>query len=468
MSALLLGLLAAAPVPLTQAPSWQRLGKAPGLVVKVEVEHGTLRVSDAAGHPLYRSSSREQVHGYGVAALREPGRAELLVWESRRDDNVRGTAPHHSGWMDYGDTPWINTHLAVLGVVDQVVTERWVSSGTPTFEVVALEPAPAQETAAVVTRERRSRGVEVRRHHFRGWALVEEPARLEASALAQVSDRSKQVDLVAVGDVMLGRATGVIVSRQGYENAFAEVRPVLQAADVAFGNLESCFSQGLRATGPLVLTAPIEQLEAVKYLGLTHLSLANNHCSPDDAAYSRKVLDSVETRGVLEGREDIIEAHGLRLALIAWVIPPGNRDALAAAMSEASARRLESMKRQVDYLFVSLHWGVEYQAEPEPSQRRLGHWLVDHGVDGVLGHHPHVVQPIERYRRGFIAYSMGNFVFDQEGHSPVADGATERGVILQVRLNRSLGWALRELPTRIVGRARVVVDETPNLGPPAE
>jgi len=68
---------------------------------------------------------------------------------------------------------------------------------------------------------------------------------------------------------------------------------------------------------------------------------------------------------------------------------------------------------KVDVLIVSLHWGAEYQKEPNTHQRQLARQAVDAGAKIVLGHHPHVTQPVESYGSGLIFYSLGNFVFDQ-------------------------------------------------------
>jgi poly-gamma-glutamate synthesis protein (capsule biosynthesis protein) len=62
-------------------------------------------------------------------------------------------------------------------------------------------------------------------------------------------------------------------------------------------------------------------------------------------------------------------------------------------------------------VFVVLHWGYEYTDVPARWQIDVAHALVDAGADAVIGHHPHVLQAIERYKHGVIAYSLGNFVF---------------------------------------------------------
>jgi poly-gamma-glutamate synthesis protein (capsule biosynthesis protein) len=95
--------------------------------------------------------------------------------------------------------------------------------------------------------------------------------------------------------------------------------------------------------------------------------------------------------------------EGARLAGVRVALGPITPDAVRAARAELGA----------DFVVVSVHWGTEFEAHPAPGQIEAAHLLVDAGADLVLGHHPHVLQDIERYHGGVIAYSLGNFVFDE-------------------------------------------------------
>jgi poly-gamma-glutamate synthesis protein (capsule biosynthesis protein) len=78
---------------------------------------------------------------------------------------------------------------------------------------------------------------------------------------------------------------------------------------------------------------------------------------------------------------------------------------------------LARLRPETDIIIVSFHWGTEYVPRPGEEQVALAHFCIDHGADLILGHHPHVLQSIEKYRGKFILYSLGNFVFDQ--HRPL-------------------------------------------------
>lgn len=71
---------------------------------------------------------------------------------------------------------------------------------------------------------------------------------------------------------------------------------------------------------------------------------------------------------------------------------------------------------------MSLHWGNEYIHYPSISQIKLAHKIIDAGIDIIIGHHPHVIQPVERYKNGVIFYSLGNFLFDMLWSKKVRHG----------------------------------------------
>jgi poly-gamma-glutamate synthesis protein (capsule biosynthesis protein) len=74
---------------------------------------------------------------------------------------------------------------------------------------------------------------------------------------------------------------------------------------------------------------------------------------------------------------------------------------------------IEKAKKQADFVIVSFHWGEEYNNFPNKRQKDIAHSCVDSGADLVIGHHPHVMQGVEKYKGKIILYSLGNFVFDQ-------------------------------------------------------
>lgn len=380
-----------------------------------------------------------------VDGAKEP--AELR-WLIRRDENERGVVPHQSGWMDYGKTPWLNHHLAVVTRRGGEPTVRWMSSA---LELDGL----FVEGGDVVLR---SKGT-LTRYAFHGWQLQQSARppdpRLNAERLAATFDTGL-VHLAVVGDVMLGRATAKALDVIGAERAFEQARPVLARADVRLGNLESCFrKEEGGAPRPLDLVAPLRHAPALRLLGFDALSLANNHCDARDAAFSREVLAGVGVSGVRD-ETLLLKTPGGVVAVVALLAWPESRETLDALLTPTLARRLDEARARAQHVVALVHFGEEYASLPSDGQRRVARWLLEHGVTAVFGAHPHVQQPIEQPTSGsLVAFSLGNFVFDQEGYPTDAGARTEDAVVLEVRLHRALGLTWRTTPFRIVARARL-------------
>jgi poly-gamma-glutamate synthesis protein (capsule biosynthesis protein) len=99
---------------------------------------------------------------------------------------------------------------------------------------------------------------------------------------------------------------------------------------------------------------------------------------------------------------------------------------------------------QVDYLVVSLHFGNEYEAEASERQKKLARLAIDAGAKIIVGHHPHVIQEVERYKDGVIAYSLGNFIFDQNFSEE-----TMKGLILKISANEDKITNVETIATKL-------------------
>jgi poly-gamma-glutamate synthesis protein (capsule biosynthesis protein) len=117
-----------------------------------------------------------------------------------------------------------------------------------------------------------------------------------------------------------------------------------------------------------------------------------------------------------------VNRKGLRIAVLArtLVLPAGviyREDVPTVAVHDPASicDEVRAARAGADLVIISLHWGVEYARHPQESQRRIARELIDAGGDLVIGHHTHTPQPVERYKTGLIAYSLGNFVFDSQG-----------------------------------------------------
>jgi poly-gamma-glutamate capsule biosynthesis protein CapA/YwtB (metallophosphatase superfamily) len=242
--------------------------------------------------------------------------------------------------------------------------------------------------------------------------------------------------LAAVGDVMLARSVGARIERDGPDVVFDGVAEVLRAADISVGNLESALSDlGEPAEKGYAFRAPPAAADALVDAGIDLVSLANNH----SLDYGREALLDTLTRlgaariasvgagpnGVAARRPAVLERNGLRVAFLAYVdVPPDG--SFSRGTWEATEARpgvawldlatlgddIRVARAVADVVVVMLHFGREFATEPTAAQWTAARFAVDAGAALVLGSHPHMLQEVERYGEGVIAYSVGNFVFD--------------------------------------------------------
>ena len=218
---------------------------------------------------------------------------------------------------------------------------------------------------------------------------------------------------------------------------FRKIKDHLNKADLLFGNLESVISdQGFDQGGPYSFRAPPKMMEGLLLADFDVVSIANNHSFD----WTVDALVDTEERLKKEGitpvgggldaySPQIIEKKGYSFGFIAHtaVGAPGwaateNTPGVAWYNQEKLKEAIEKIKDEVDIVIFSIHYGVEYQTEPNQNQIDISKSAIDMGVDLVIGHHPHVIQPVERYKDGVIAYSLGNFVFDQSFSKETMEG----------------------------------------------
>ncbi len=221
-----------------------------------------------------------------------------------------------------------------------------------------------------------------------------------------------------------------------YRYPFERVRTELRG--IVFGNMEAPLTDGgiVRfpdKNEPYYFQVPARFVRTFVLAGFDVLSLANNHIKDCGARGVRDSVFTLTANGIGvsgAGRDDrtarapvILADNGVRVAFLAYdLVPPvsvrAGPDTPGAAWAEPAAlcEDVRAARARADAVVVSLHWGPEYGREdrmppPEAERVALGRQLVDAGADAVLGHHSHAVERIERYRRGVIAYGLGNFVF---------------------------------------------------------
>jgi poly-gamma-glutamate synthesis protein (capsule biosynthesis protein) len=282
--------------------------------------------------------------------------------------------------------------------------------------------------------------------------------------------------IAAVGDIMMPASIQNAVARNSshYDVLFENVIKDLQA-DIAFANLETPVDDRLPASGYPRFNARPELLAAMKKAGIGVVSVANNHALDAGPGGLIRTLDNLDAAGIdftgagrtrtEADRATMVTVSGITAAFFAYTygtnegIPRKKKGMPAVnilrAHSDAdlalAASHVRNARASSDLVVVSLHWSDEYRADPTPWQRRAARELIEAGADVILGHHPHVLQPIESYaardgRVGLIAFSLGNFISSQSfgiSNRNKADVRALRGdgVILTIHVRREKGRA---------------------------
>lgn len=224
---------------------------------------------------------------------------------------------------------------------------------------------------------------------------------------------------------MLGRSVRARTLKNGDPMySFRFVRDVLASADITLMNLENPLVDPCPImTIGMTFCAPTDAAESLAFVGIDVANLANNHTRNYGASGYESTKIALRTHGILPSDAAdlaIVERNGLRFGFLGFDIISSwpDEQELLAHVKEAD--------QQVDVLVISVHRGAEYVDEPSSRERMLLRSVVEAGADLVIGHHPHVVQPVEEYRGALIAYSLGNFIFDQMWSQETREGVVGR------------------------------------------
>lgn len=270
--------------------------------------------------------------------------------------------------------------------------------------------------------------------------------------------------IAAVGDVLLDRAVGDQIKKNGTDYPWEEVAPYLRGADLTIANLETSVSTRGKAEPGKTYTfrSRPETLDGLVNAGIDLVSIANNHTLDFGPVALQDTIDNLDQRGILHAgagknldeaiAPTIIERNGQRIGFLAFnrVLPEGwaagkNKPGVASGYDDkAILEAVRTLRARVDVVVVSMHWGIERELKFHKGQQQFGRALIDAGAYLVLGHHPHVTQGLEFYKKGLIAYSLGNFVFTSR------DRLSTEAFMLFVAANKDGVGSVQIIPTLIV------------------
>ena len=237
-----------------------------------------------------------------------------------------------------------------------------------------------------------------------------------------------------------------------YSAYFRHVADYVSAADYAVVNLE-CTLGGKPYKGYPCFSAPEEYAVALKDAGFDLFLHANNHCLDRRDAGLRRTLDQLDMLGVphigtyrnaaerAKNYPFVADVKGMKIAFLNYTYGTNGitvqGDVVVDYIDRAKIHTdIQAARRKgADLVVACMHWGVEYQLVQNKEQELLADWLVDEGVDLVIGGHPHVIQPMQMRRakdgrQVLVVYSMGNFI------SGMRKPDTRGGAMVRVKV----GW----------------------------
>ena len=248
----------------------------------------------------------------------------------------------------------------------------------------------------------------------------------QKKSLPQVNEG---VTLIAVGDISYSRGVERIVKKQKNINyPFLKIQDYLKNSDILFGNLETPITRGPEIPDfEMTFRSNPGTEKALKQVGFSILSLANNHTMN----YGEKGLEdtfnyleeeSIKYVGAGQNEQEayqpvFIGAKGIKFAFLAYndtgFVPPSyeageNHVGTAFMRVEKMVQAIKVAKQKANFVIVSIHSGTEYADTPNNSQTSFAHAAIDAGADLIIGHHPHFVQTVEKYKRNifFIALEI--------------------------------------------------------------
>lgn len=236
------------------------------------------------------------------------------------------------------------------------------------------------------------------------------------------------------------------IEKKGVDYLFEGVASVFRSSDAVIVNLECPVTDTVSPVNKqYVFRAEPTWVSDLYTNGITHAALANNHTMDQGRRGLESTACHVRRAGIIPIGYGVdqemacqpvfVSARGIEAAIFNSVLIPienwmylTDKPGVCQATVEELIPQIESLKKKKPncYIFVNLHWGIEYQETPTIKQRKEAYRLINAGADAIIGHHPHVIQKEEYYKGKPVYYSLGNFVFDQ-----TKPGTTE-GLLLQI------------------------------------
>lgn len=271
------------------------------------------------------------------------------------------------------------------------------------------------------------------------------------------------VNMTVIGDIMchstnFQSAYNSETDSYDFSNVFTDIKPYIENADIAVGNLETTFAgKNVGYSGYPTFNTPEALAKNIVDLGVDVVSTANNHSL--DKRYNGLIstLDELDKVGLShtgtyrskEEQDTILtkNVNGINIAFLSFTygtngipVPSGKEYCVNLIDENLILDQLSKAKAlNPDVICVNMHWGNEYKLVQNKTQEKLADFLFKNGADIILGSHPHVLEPMEKRtitledgstKDGFLIYSLGNFMSGQVIEN------TRNSIILQLQITK--------------------------------
>ena len=259
---------------------------------------------------------------------------------------------------------------------------------------------------------------------------VKPSASTNVPGVNQIKDEKVEVVLSSAGDCTIGTdpkfnissslPTIVRNNNNDYSYLFKNVAPIFKEDDITIVNLETTFTNATeKADKQFTFKAPPEFAQSLNLGDIEGVNISNNHIHDFlDKGFKDTIstLQQYKVNYFGEGNKWVTEVKGVKFGFLGYQGWSANK-----TLFNAMKKDIEELKAQNCVVVINFHWGIEREYNPNNDQKQIAHFAIDNGADLIIGHHPHVIQGIEKYKDKYICYSLGNFCFGGNSNPPDKD-----------------------------------------------
>jgi poly-gamma-glutamate synthesis protein (capsule biosynthesis protein) len=284
------------------------------------------------------------------------------------------------------------------------------------------------------------------------------------------SDEKQEIKLLFVGDVMMTRYVEKKIKKfnKEYIYPFEKILNYLKTFDYVIANLEGPISdKGVKIGSKYSFRMKPDVAEALSKANINVVNLANNHIFDYGKVAFEDTLKNLDKNNIKYFGNSyeplIIEKEGIKIGFLGFSdflkhLEVKESKTGIATVNDNLSEIIKKAKEKVDILIVSFHWGEEYKKLANERQRKIAKIAIDSGADLVIGHHPHVIQDIEKYKEKFIFYSLGNFIFDQNFSKETMIGG---GVEVYIKKQTNTGYTQANADSASIIQNKYLNDKKP-------